>query len=883
MNKMKKHILYSMGFLFAASVLTGCSENAWNDHLDGFEGGFSYTDKTTVSYTLSNSDYETIGKALAKVATNDAETNAAKAIQSNHYFDQSSPYPAQVAIPYLFDDTSSSYFIYNNGSVVETTFRQAQSTPEELSQISSAHTYTLTSANYKSVWGSDTDYINSFSPSTQPASYIPNILKAQYADAKEGDYAIVTYDMASENPVFGNMGGEESVEITDAIKNLAVGDNLKAVAVVTAHCTRGLILTDNGGSILYYNTAVDLSAFPVGSIVKVSGEISAYNKGLQLANTASLEVVGEETYEYPAPVMYNASMIDEAVTGTENELAKYISLQGELSISGNYLNILIDGTSVQGSVYYATDEVLAKLENGKSYVFTGYFTSFTAKYLYIVVTDVTPLADVTLTDAIKDLSVGDKLTATAVVTAQCSRGLILTDNAGSILYYNTAVDLAAYPVGTAVNVSGEVSAYNHGLQLSNTASLEVLGMAAYTYPEPTVYTNAMIEEALGEEGNLTASYVQIQGQLSISGNYFNVILDGSEAQGSIYYPTDALKAELENGASYVYTGYFTSVASGKYFYMVVTEVKPLVATSSYAYANTRATAFAPVSVTENAVYYFDGSKWAPAEDVAVLNPSDYDAMGFANNSLTDADVYIPLYLKSNYPYALAGDEVYVAYNLKTNVASCDLFVYDGSAWTLNNNALETVTASFTKSDGAWKFTKYLGKAIFTLYDEAQISLDRTYMFVSGDYCANPVLATNSYGYLLTTAVTISGNSITMPNENNGFQFLSSVELEDGSSVKVPDGYFVIKDSNERYLYLQGTYSSFNVTDNPANVVSGGSVGEGYLFSATKLDSGAWMITNNRGEGNIRNLYFSSKYTNFAAYTDQSADDSFPFIYILEEE
>ena len=71
--------------------------------------------------------------------------------------------------------------------------------------------------------------------------------------------------------------GSETPEytITNNINNLAVGDMLSATAVVTAQNTRGLILTDNAGSILYYDTNVDLSSYPIGTVVKVEGEVSA--------------------------------------------------------------------------------------------------------------------------------------------------------------------------------------------------------------------------------------------------------------------------------------------------------------------------------------------------------------------------------------------------------------------------------------------------------------------------------------------------------------------------------------------------------------------------------------------------------------------------------
>lgn len=895
---MKKHILYSMGFLFAASVLTGCSENAWNDHLDGFESGFSYTDKVTVSYTLSNSDYETIGKALVKVASTNEETLAAQAIQANHYFDQSSPYPAQVALPYLFDDTSSDYFIYNNGSVVEATFRQADATPEELSKISSAYTYTITSATEE--------------------SDLPTLLKQKYPDASEGEYAIVSYlDAANAAPatysapapkVAQKAAAPTSVAtrssavwtVSEALFNMSEGFEGEAVVIGVISSIDDLStsygnatyyikdnLSDEAALEIYRGYYIDGEKFTsedqlaVGATVVVSGKLVVYNgtyeftTGSQILNYYSdtiwtvKEALSQmsEGFEGEAIVRGVISSIDDLSTSYGNATYYIKDSLGDEAALEVFRGYYIDGEKFTSEDQLAVGATV--VVSGKLVVYNGTYEFNSGSKIISYFPGSESTGSDNLTDNIKDLTVGDVLSATAVVTAQCTRGLVLTDNAGSILYYNTAVDLSAYPIGTVVEVSGEVSAYNKGFQLSNTAAIEAIETMVYNYPAPVEYTGEMVTAACSGTENMTAQYVSIEGVVSFSGNYINIAIPGTDVQGSAYYITDDLKSELVAGSNYKFYGYFTSF-TGSYFYIVVTGFEEIIPDVD------------PYELT-NAAFYYDGSSWDAAENVVVVSPKAYKQMGFSNNDLSDPEIYLPLYLKTALPYALSGDEVYVAYNLKTNSASCDLLVYDGSAWTLNNNNLETVTASFTKTDGNWKFTKYLGKAVFSLFVEDQIALDRTYLMVSGDYCANPVLATNSYGYLLTTVITISGNSITMANENNGFQFLSSVTLADGTVVKAPAGYFVIKDSNERYLYLQGTYSSFNVTDNPSNVASGGAIGEGYLFSATKLDNGAWMINNNRGEGNVRNIYFSSKYTNFAAYTDQSADDSFPFLYILPAE
>ena len=179
-----------------------------------------------------------------------------------------------------------------------------------------------------------------------------------------------------------------------------------------------------------------------------------------------------------------------------------------------------------------------------------------------------------ITSSIKDLKVGDQLSATAVVTAIDTRGFVLTDNAGSVLYYNPSVNLATYPLGTVVKVNGTVSVYNRGFQLTDNASLSVVGNSNVEYPQPTVYTGAMVDAACNGTDNFQASYVQIEGKLSVSGNYSNIIIDGANNQGSLYYVTDDLKNQITNGQSYKFNGYFIGVSGSttKYFNLVLTSV-----------------------------------------------------------------------------------------------------------------------------------------------------------------------------------------------------------------------------------------------------------------------------------------------------------------------
>ena len=284
--------------------------------------------------------------------------------------------------------------------------------------------------------------------------------------------------------------------------------------------------------------------------------------------------------------------------------------------------------------------------------------------------------------------------------------------------------------------------------------------------------------------------------------------------------------------------------------------------------------YTPVSVTENAVYCYNGGKWAVADGVVVLNPADYTAMGFSNNSLSDAEIYIPLYLRNKLPYAQSGAQEFVVYNRN----KADLFVFDGSNWVLNNNGLETVTGRFQKKDNVWSFVKYVGKAIFDEFKEAEVIRDRSYLLVSGDICAVPVNKSNNYGYLQTASISVANGQIIEKSDANAFTFAASFTDEDaGTTTQAPAGQFLLRDSNGRYMYMSGTYSSANLSAKPT--VEGGQIAAQYLWTASPNDDGTWTIKN---VGNGRVMAYSSNYGSFGVYETLTENDHYPALYMLAE-
>lgn len=276
----------------------------------------------------------------------------------------------------------------------------------------------------------------------------------------------------------------------------------------------------------------------------------------------------------------------------------------------------------------------------------------------------------------------------------------------------------------------------------------------------------------------------------------------------------------------------------------------------------------PVTAAITAVYEFDGSKWAKAEGVIALDAEDYEAMGFDNGKLENAEVYLPLFLKHNQPYAVEGDQMAVVYN----GSACSVLIYDGSNWTINDNDFQTKTAMFSKDGDDWKFVKYVGKSYFNLTEE--LILDRSYLIVLDGTCAIPPAESYTYGYLKTTPVNIVNNVIEMPNEANAFTFASSAVIDD-VTYTLPEGQFFMIDSYGRYMLIKGTYQSFNLEKAPT--VTDGKVDPSFIFRAEHQGSGVWKIINAYNDSWMQ---LDASYGSYGSYTTEKG--SMPTLYVISE-
>ena len=200
---MKTTYIGALAALAVCGSLTACDENSWNDHLDGFEeitdGPIQNTE--AIEYTLTDADYSAIASNSTNVAlAGEANSAALKAVGTLHRF--SPVITAKDYVPAFLESTAFPYFTLSDGSSVRLTYRTAEAEPADFTEAQTVRTYSISNEQYElDIWGSE-DYIDAFAPSMNPADYIPGILE-EFADADAAKYYVVSYKMATQEPVFG--------------------------------------------------------------------------------------------------------------------------------------------------------------------------------------------------------------------------------------------------------------------------------------------------------------------------------------------------------------------------------------------------------------------------------------------------------------------------------------------------------------------------------------------------------------------------------------------------------------------------------------------------------------------------------------------------------
>ena len=199
---------------------------------------------------------------------------------------------------------------------------------------------------------------------------------------------------------------------------------------------------------------------------------------------------------------------------------------------------------------------------------------------------------------------------TSVVSAVTSKGCVLTDGVKAIYVYNEI--LSVMDLGDGVQLNGTKTTYNGVPEITDvTFVLEDSAGNPVNYPEAKDIT-----AQAGEYAATEAEYVKLSGTLSVSGNYYNILLDAfpdGSKQGSIVAPAESLNAGSFDGKKITVTGYFNGISGkGKYINVIATKIVEFVdnpkgtATNPYSVADIIA-ALKAGAVEENVYVYLRGA------------------------------------------------------------------------------------------------------------------------------------------------------------------------------------------------------------------------------------------------------------------------------------
>ena len=244
------------------------------------------------------------------------------------------------------------------------------------------------------------------------------------------------------------------------------GKNYEVAATVVAMHTQGILIGDASGVMLAF--LGEAPAVAVNDAVTVKGTTELRNGVIQFGKEGlSVAKTGTGSYNTPAPeVMDGTAVTAYIATALENKAVyKYVKYNGEFTVSGNYYNVVIAGTTTKGSVAYGKSEWASF--NGKPVTVEGWLLGGTANYLQTMATSVT----VDSSTPIVKISAPQQFAATSPV-AQTLNYTVTNTTASAVTFAIEGTNLDKFELGAKTDNSIQVSAKgNNTTDVAYTANL----------------------------------------------------------------------------------------------------------------------------------------------------------------------------------------------------------------------------------------------------------------------------------------------------------------------------------------------------------------------------------------------------------------------------
>lgn len=401
--------------------------------------------------------------------------NSASVANSGKVFDPAEDETTVVTgPPYVSMNKSTSVFNINNINIASNT----------------NFTFTFTAAqqvNYSGgvVLGDVTDETIRFSVSTDGSSYAPVALKVK--KVASGYWYLCTAEFklpagVSTDKIWvrfdgyaglenhglriddfklyeGGNGSELVVPSVDYTKGTVAeaiaagaGKNYEVAATVVAMHTQGILIGDASGVMLAF--LGETPAVAVNDAVTVKGTTELRNGVIQFGKEGlSVAKTGTSSYNTPAPeVMDGTAVTAYIATALENKAVyKYVKYNGEFTVSGNYYNVVIAGTTTKGSVAYGKSEWASFKD--KPVTVEGWLLGGTANYLQTMATSVT----VDSSTPIVEISAPQQFAATSPV-AQTLNYTVTNTTASAVTFAIEGTNADKFSLGAKTDNTIVVSA-----------------------------------------------------------------------------------------------------------------------------------------------------------------------------------------------------------------------------------------------------------------------------------------------------------------------------------------------------------------------------------------------------------------------------------------
>ncbi len=230
------------------------------------------------------------------------------------------------------------------------------------------------------------------------------------------------------------------------------GKNYEVAATVVAMHTQGILIGDASGVMLAF--LGEAPAVAVNDAVTVKGTTELRNGVIQFGKEGlSVAKTGTGSYNTPAPeVMDGTAVTAYIATALENKAVyKYVKYNGEFTVSGNYYNVVIAGTTTKGSVAYGKSEWASF--NGKPVTVEGWLLGGTANYLQTMATSVT----VDSSTPIVEISAPQQFAATSPV-AQTLNYTVTNTTASAVTFAIEGTNADKFELGAKTDNTIVVSA-----------------------------------------------------------------------------------------------------------------------------------------------------------------------------------------------------------------------------------------------------------------------------------------------------------------------------------------------------------------------------------------------------------------------------------------